>query len=144
MGILKSFFLRIPIVLLSTITVCQLVMAGSLGLQSMVSQMHYSLILALLFGLLLGLNVYFLRRARLELSMEVARILYPTGAALSLMVSLLFMLWLDDMIPGEGREHYVMIFVGLGIAIFLLIRCFDIGWLRSEEEIQSNLKRNRN
>lgn len=144
MGILKSFFLRIPIVLLSTITICQLVMAGSLGLQSMVSQMQYSLILALLFGLLLGLNLYFLRRARLELSMEVARILYPTGAALSFMISLLFMLWLDDMIPGDGREHYVMIFVGLGIAIFLLIRCFDIRWLRSEDEIQANLKRNGN
>jgi hypothetical protein len=119
-------------------------MAGSLGLQSMVSQMQYSLILALLFGLLLGLNLYFLRRARLELSMEVARILYPTGAALSFMISLLFMLWLDDMIPGDGREHYVMIFVGLGIAIFLLIRCFDIRWLRSEDEIQANLKRNGN
>lgn len=144
MGILKSFFLRVPIVLLSTVAVCQLVMAGSLGLQSMPSQMHYSLILALLFGLLLGLNIYFLQRAKLELSMEVARILYPMGAALSLMISVLFMLWLDDMIPGEGSEHYVMIFVGLGIAIFLLIRCFDIRWLRSEEEIQSNLKRNRN
>lgn len=76
--------------------------------------------------------------------MEVARILYPTGAALSLMISLLFMLWLDEMIPGEGREHYVMIFVGLGIAIFLLIRCFDIRWLRSEDEIQSIQRRNRN
>lgn len=144
MGILKSFFLRIPVVLLSTIAICQLVMAGSLGLQSMASEMHYSLILALLFSLLLGMNLYFMRKVKMELSMEVARILYPTGASLSLMISLLFMLWLDEMIPGEGREHYVMIFVGLGIAIFLLIRCFDIRWLRSEDEIQSIQRRIRN
>jgi hypothetical protein len=143
MSIVRSFLLRISIVLLSTTMVCFLVMGASLAMQSLRDEMQYSLMLALLFGLLLGLNVFFIRKAQSELSMEVARLLFPSGAVLSVLISILFLQWLDDLIPGDGRQHWVMIFVGLGIASFLLIRCFDIKWLRSEEEIQSILRRHK-
>lgn len=144
MTIVRSYLLRISVVILSTVTVSFLVMGASLAMQSLQDEMQYSLILALLFGLLLAFNLFFIKKSKTELSMEVARLLYPSGAALSLVISILFLQWLDDLIPGDGRQHYVMIFVGLGIGVFLLIRCFDIKWLRSEDEIQSILKRTRN
>ena len=62
---------------------------------------------------------------------------------MSVVMSFFFMSWLSDLIPGEGKQHFVLIFVGLGVAGFLLIRCFDMKWLRSEEEIQSILNRNK-
>lgn len=141
MAIVRSYLLRISVVILATVTISFLVMAASLAMQSLPDEMQVCLILALLFGLLLGFNVFFITKSKTELSMEVARLLYPSGAAISVVISFLFLQWLDDLIPGDGRQHYVMIFVGLGIGVFLLIRCFDTKWLRSEEEIQAILRR---
>lgn len=141
MAIVRSYLLRISVVILATVTIAFLVMGASLAMQSLQDEMQYCLMLALLFGLLLGFNLYFIKKSKTELSMEVARLLYPSGAALSLVISILFLQWLDDLIPGDGRQHYVMIFVGLAIGVFLLIRCFDIKWLRSEDEIQAILRR---
>jgi hypothetical protein len=123
--------------------ICLLVVGATFALQSMHEEMKYAFVLASLCALLLLGNVLLLRKVKIELSLEVARLLYPTGAALSVVISFFFMSWLSDLIPGEGKQHFVLIFVGLGVAGFLLIRCFDMKWLRSEDEIQSILNRNK-
>ena len=86
----------------------------------------------------LMVNFLVQRKADPELSVEVGRILYPAGAVLSIILSLLMSMQLESMIPGtEGIEHYILIFVGLGVSLFLGVRWFDVKWLRLEEEILS-------
>ena len=79
---------------------------------------------------------YIVRKLDPELSVEVARMVLPSGALLSIVLSSVLSFYLDDMIPGmEGKEHMILPFVGIGVAFFLIVRCFDIKWLRGEEEI---------
>jgi hypothetical protein len=81
-------------------------------------------------------NWFIIRKVDPELSMEVARIVLPSGAALSLVLSFVMSLFMNELIPGsEGKEHFILPFVGLGVAFFLVVRCFDIKWLRGEAEI---------
>jgi hypothetical protein len=41
----------------------------------------------------------------------------------------------EQVVSAEGKQHLILLFAGIGVATFLLIRCFDIKWLRAEEEI---------
>jgi len=119
-------------------TICLLLMAATLGIQGLEDGM---VLCAMLFGILLmwlGINYLVVRKTDPELSVEVARLVLPSGAVLSILLSLVLSMTLDDMIPGsEGRQHLILIFVGIGIAFFLGVRCLDIKWLRGEEEIAS-------
>jgi len=116
--------------------VCLFLMAVTLGLQGNPEGMKF---LFMLFGLLacwLIVNAIVVRKSDPELSVEVARLVLPAGALLSIMLSFYLALILEGMIPeGQGREHFILFFVGPGVAIFLTIRCLDIKWLRGEEEI---------
>lgn len=71
-----------------------------------------------------------------EIVVEVARMLYPGGALASLTLSFLLMVWLDDLVMEEGNQHIPVLFVGFFVAGFLILRCWDIKWLRNEEELQ--------
>lgn len=123
------------LILSTTAAICLFLMATTLGIQGFKDGMVF---LGMLFGILLVwllFNLYIVRKTDPELSVEVARLLLPSGAVLSILLSAVLAMTLDDMIPGEGRQHYILFFVGLGVALFLIVRCFDIKWLRGEDEI---------
>lgn len=136
MRMFKSFILRLALILSITGSISLLLMAITLGIQEDVKGMTFC---GSLFGILLIwvlVNYIVMRKADPELSVEVARLLIPAGAILSIFLGYLLSMVLDDMIPGtEGKQHYSVLFVGFGVAFFLFIRWFDIKWLRAEEEI---------
>jgi hypothetical protein len=140
----RSFLLRLTLILSTTATLSLLLMAATLGIQGLYDGMIFCF---LLFGLMLVwlvANFIVVRKTDPEVSVEVARLLFPSGGILSIFLSLLLSMTLDGMIPGtEGKQHYIIIFVGLGIACFLVVRCFDIKWLRGEDEILSLEERSR-
>ncbi|WP_163964187.1 hypothetical protein [Oceanipulchritudo coccoides] len=144
MRMLKSFVLRIILILSLTGTVSLLLMALTLGIQQDQEGLVFC---GTLFGILLlwvGINAYVVKKVDPELSVEVARLLIPSGAVLSIFLSYLLAMILDDMIPGtEGKQHWIVLFVGLGVAFFLFIRWFDIKWLRAEDEILNIEERSR-
>jgi len=112
-------------------------MAATLSLQGYRERMLFTATLGGILLLWLGVNYYVVRKADPEVSLETARFLYPSGVMLNPLLSWNLALYLDNLIPGtEGRQHYVLYFVGIGISLFLLIRCFDIKWLRAEEDIR--------
>jgi hypothetical protein len=136
MRLFRSFILRISQILSLNVVICLFLMAATLGIQKQREGMYFTgaLFLILLFWFLI--NTYAVRKVDPELSVEVARILFPAGALLSFSLSSVLSLYLDALIPGtEGKEHWILPFVGLGIAMFLIVRCFDIKWLRGEAEI---------
>ncbi|MGC9451097.1 MAG: hypothetical protein ACP5I4_06570 [Oceanipulchritudo sp.] len=132
----RSFILRLSLILSATAVVCFLLMAITLGIQAERELMGFC---GMIFGILLVwvlINWYIVRKTDPELSVEVARLVLPSGAVLSIGLSILLSMYLDEMIPGaEGKQHMILPFVGIGIAFFLVVRCFDIKWLRGEEEI---------
>lgn len=140
---LRSFLLRTTLILSTTAAVCLLLMAATLFLQ----QAEGVAICLILFGTLLVwlvINFVAVRKIDPELTVEVARMVLPAGALLSLVLSMLLSTVLADMIPGtEGYQHLILIFVGLGVAGFLAVRCLDIKWLRPEDEIRRLEERRR-
>jgi hypothetical protein len=140
----RSFLLRLTLILSTTATLSLALMAATLGIQGLPDGMIFCL---LLFGLMLiwlAVNFVVVRKTDPEISVEVARLLFPSGAILSIVLSFVLSMTLEGMIPGtEGKQHYIIIFVGLGIAFFLVVRCFDIKWLRCEAEILSLEERSR-
>jgi hypothetical protein len=84
------------------------------------------------------INYVVVRKVDPELSFEVARLLIPSGVLLSISLSIYLSTVLDAMVPVvDGRQHWVLFFVGLGVSVFLGVRALDMKWLRAEEEISS-------
>jgi hypothetical protein len=132
----RSFILRMALILSSTAALCFLLMALTLGIQKEAESMQFSGILFAVMLVWVPFNWYIVRKTDPELTVEVARLVLPAGAVLSIVLSGLLSLYLDGMLPGEeGKQHMILPFVGFGIAIFLFIRCLDIKWLRGEAEI---------
>lgn len=136
MRMFRSYLIRVSQILSVTAVICLLMMSITLGIQRDQEGMLFCAMLAGLVLVWLVVNYFLVKNVDPELSMEVARLLLPSGAILSIALSGLFATILDGMIPGsEGKQHYVVLFVGLGVAGFLIIRCFDIKWLRGEDEV---------
>ncbi|MEX0323572.1 MAG: hypothetical protein AB3N63_15525 [Puniceicoccaceae bacterium] len=136
MRMFKSFVLRLSLILSITATVCLLLMAATLFIQNESESMTFSGILFAIMLVWCLINWFIVRKVDPELSVEVARMVLPAGALLSLILSTVLSLYLDAMIPGnEGKQHFILPFVGVGVALFLVIRCFDIKWMRGEDEI---------
>lgn len=124
------------LILSVTGTICLLLMVATLGIQGLRDGMIFAGMLFAIVLVWLVVNYIIVKKVDPELSMEVARLLFPSGAVLSVILSGVLAMYLDAMIPGdEGRQHYILIFAGVGVALFLVVRCFDIKWLRGEEEI---------
>jgi hypothetical protein len=133
---LRSFLLRISQILSLTATISLFLMTATLGIQKETASMYFTGTLFIILLLWWTGNSYVIKKVDPELSMEVARLLFPAGAILSLCLSIFMAIYLAAMIPGdEGKQHLIIPFVGIGIALFLIVRCFDIKWLRGEEEI---------
>ena len=136
MRMFRSFVLRMALILSTTGVVCLMLMTATLGIQGEGEAMFFCGTLFLILFCWLGVNFVVVRKTDPEMSVEVARMLLPSAALLSILLSLLLSMYLDDMSPGEeGKQDLILPFVGIGVAFFLLVRCFDIKWLRGEEEI---------
>jgi hypothetical protein len=135
---LRSFLLRLSLILSTTLAICLFLMGVTLVFQEARAGANFCF--SLLGVVMIWLIVNFIVQKKLdpELSVEVARILYPAGGVLSIGLSMLLSLQLESMIPGnEGAQHFILIFVGIGISLFFVVRGFDIKWLRLEAEIRS-------
>jgi len=136
MRMFRSFLLRLTLILSVTGSLCLMLMAATLGIQK---DREGAIFCGLLFGVLflwMLFNWFIIRRVDPELSVEVARILFPAGIVLSLALSVVLAMYLKELIAKEeGYEHWILPFVGMGVSFYLIVRCFDIRWLRGEEEI---------
>lgn len=136
MRMFRSFLLRLSLALSVTAVLCCLLMTATLAIQGVVESLTFSVVLLVGSCIWLGLNWFVLRLADPELSREVAYYLLPSAAVLSVLFSTLFSTLMDDMIPGnEGREHMMLPLAGFGVAVFMVIRMFDVKWLRGELEV---------
>jgi len=136
MRLLRSFLLRIALILSTTAAICLFMMAATLWMQGDREGMVFTVVLSGIALVWVLLNWLVVRAVDPELSFEVARLLLPSGIVLSLILSWLMALVLSEMLPeGQGIEHFLLVFVGIGVAVFLGVRCFDIKWLRAEEEV---------
>ena len=136
MRMFRSFVLRLSLILTMTAAICFVLMALTLLLKGDIEGMEFCFIISGLLLFWLVVNYIIRRKVDPELSVEVARILLPAGAVLSMALSAFLSLFLEGMIPGdEGKEHFILPMAGAVVAVFLFIRCFDVKWLRLEEEI---------
>ena len=136
MRMLRSFLLRLGLILSITAVICLVLMVATLAIQNQIEAAKFCGLLGFLLLVWLLFNWYIVRKIDPELSLEVARIVFPAGMVFSLLLSSTLALYLSDMIPGdEGKQHMILPFVGVGVTFFLVVRCFDLKWLRPEEEI---------
>lgn len=133
---LRSYSLRLLLILSTTAAVCLLLMGLTMVLQQDMERAVFLFALAVIFVVWIVINYVVVRKVDPELSFEVARLLIPSGVLFSMTLSIYLSTILDAMIPVvEGRQHWVLFFVGFGVSVFLGIRALDMKWLRAEEEI---------
>lgn len=136
MRLFRSFLLRTGLILSVTAVVCLVLMMITLLIQMQYDSAMYTGLLLCLMLVWLLINWILVRKLDRELSLESARMVFPAGIVLSLVLSILFSIHLRDMIPGdEGIQHLTLPFVGLVVSIYLIVRCFDVKWLRPESEV---------
>ncbi|MEX0325006.1 MAG: hypothetical protein AB3N33_02840 [Puniceicoccaceae bacterium] len=132
----RSFILRLSQILTLTAVLCLLLMLATLFIQKQAEAVYFIGMIFMTILVWFLVNWYVVRKVDPEVSVEVARILFPSGAILSICLSGVLSLYLDTLIPGrEGSQHLILPFVGVGVAFYLIVRCFDIKWLRGEDEI---------
>jgi NADH:ubiquinone oxidoreductase subunit 6 (subunit J) len=97
------------------------------------------------FWFLWGVASIVIWRSPIELVREVAIVVYPLGAILSLVLSVYFGYEMRDLIAERElvpqREIWTFVLGGILIAVVMVIRCFDIQWLRSSEELKPEVAR---
>ena len=136
MRMFRSFLLRLGLILSTTAVICLFLMTTTLALQKQYGSTQFVGLLFAVVFIWFIINWFLVRKVDPELSLEVARIVFPCGILFSNLLSILLSFYLKDLIPGaEGREHFILPFVGLGVTFYLIVRCFDLKWLRPEEEI---------
>ena len=136
MRMFRSFLLRLGLILSTTAVICLFLMAATLLLQKQYNSAQFVGLVFLVVFLWFICNWFMVRKIDPELSLEVARIVFPCGILFSNLLSILLSFYLKDLVPGtEGREHYILPFVGAGVSFYLIVRCFDLKWLRPEQEI---------
>jgi amino acid transporter len=140
----KSFILRLALILSTTAAICLALMVATLAIQMQHDAMVFCATLLAILVVWVVVNLIVVRKTDPELTVEVAWVVLPSGAVLSIFLSLLLAMLLSDMIPGEeGNQHWIIPLAGIGVAIYLGIRCLDIKWLRGEQEILAIEERDR-
>ena len=81
-----------------------------------------------------------IRRFDPELIAEVAKWLYPTGALLALALSIWMAISLASVLEEPEYRQFVVVFAGIGVSLFLLVRCMDIRWLRTRAEMEDIIR----
>lgn len=135
MRLFRSFILRIAQILFTTGFICVVLMIATLFLQQINEPIAD---FAILGGVLLAgslFSQFIIRKLDSELSAQAARLIYPAGAILSITLSVVLSINLSAFLEEGARQHLVLILAGIGVAVFMVVRCFDIQWLPSEEEV---------
>jgi hypothetical protein len=141
--ILRSFLFRLSQILALTTGLCLAPMSITFYVQLMVDRGHFFALLAVPFFAWAIVAHFVIRKIDPELIVEVARFLYPAGAVLCLALSIFLSILMRPLVPEEGSQHWILVFVGLGVAVFLGVRCLDIRWLRTLKEIEFIERRTR-
>ncbi|MCC5834108.1 MAG: hypothetical protein JJU20_05185 [Opitutales bacterium] len=141
--LLKSYLLRLSQILALTAAVGYVLMAVTCYLQYLPEAGHRYLIYALpLWFWVIGSQLL-IRSKDPELIAEVAKWLYPTGAILSIALSVWMAMELASTLEEPELRHLVVVFAGIGVAVFLTVRCMDIRWLRTRAEMEEIIKSKR-
>ncbi|MCD8482778.1 MAG: hypothetical protein LR015_09010 [Verrucomicrobia bacterium] len=80
-----------------------------------------------------------IKKAMLDLAMELAWVLYPVSAVTSVVLGFFLSTTVEADLQRhgiEGVQHYTILVAGITIALFLLVRCSDIKFLPSMSEIR--------
>lgn len=135
MRMFRSFLLRMVLILSLNATIGFGLMAATMAMQDFQQGLVFTSLLTGLLFLWLVINWWMVRKVDPEISLETARFLYPAAILLNPLLSWNLAIYMQSLLPIEGLQHVIQYFVGFGISVFLIIRLFDIKWLRPEEEV---------
>lgn len=143
--VIKGILLRLSQILLAALGVYFILTAGTFVMKGRFDDALYFGYFAVGYWFLWGLVSVFIIRSPVELVREVAIVVYPLGAILSLVMAVYFGYAMEGLLekrelPAE-REIWTFILAGVLIAVVMVIRCFDIQWLRSVEELKPAVAR---
>lgn len=138
--LLKSYLLRLSQILALMAGIGFVLMAVTGYLQYLSELGLRYLIYALPFWFWVIGAQLLIRRFDPELIAEVAKWLYPTGALLALALSIWMAISLASVLEEPEYRQFVVVFAGIGVSLFLLVRCMDIRWLRTRAEMEDIIR----
>lgn len=142
--LIKSIFLRLSLIMSTAAAVCHILMAGTAFLMMDTTSAGSYALWSLGFALLALIFLPLVNRFDNELLKEAAVIIYPAGAILSIFLSLLLAMNLKEAMVIEDSRHLVVILGGVAMVVAMAIRCLDIPWLLTKEELDLRLRARQN
>jgi len=134
--VIKGIILRLSQILSATAAINLLLVGGTLVFKARNEEaMTYALYSGGMW-IVWAILSFFVMRSTMELVREVAIVVYPVGALLSLALSVFTGYTVEAMIENPEREIWTFILAGVLVAIVMIIKCFDIQWLRMAEEVR--------
>lgn len=88
------------------------------------------------FWFLWAILTFLVRRSPIELVREVAIVVYPFSALISLALCVYLGFKVEEMLTNPKHEMWTLIAAGVMIAVVMIVKCLDIQWLRTAEEIR--------
>jgi len=134
--IARSYILRLTQILAGSTTVYLLVMIATLVLQDQGSETVSLGLAGAGTSLWWLISSIIISKIDPELTIEVARLLYPTAGLVALVISVVLGFRLQDMVSYPVAQQWSVILAGILVLLVMVIKCFDIRWLRSMDEIQ--------
>lgn len=143
--VIKGILLRLSQILLAAIGVYFVLISGTFVMRGEFDDATYFGFYAFGSWFLWVVVSLLIWRSPIELVREVAIVVYPLGAILSLVLSVYFGYEMRELIAERElvpqREIWTFVLAGILIAMVMVIRCFDIQWLRSSEELKPAVAR---
>lgn len=132
----KIFILYLGLILSVTFMLNMFGIAFSLWMDQQVDHARWFTGGGVLALLLLLFCLFRIKRGRLGMVEEVAIILYPLGALLSLAVSVWLAWELRSALLNSSHNPYLLVFSGLVITGYIIIRSFEIKFLPSIDDLE--------
>lgn len=76
-------------------------------------------------------------RRNQEIIREVALIVYPGGALLSLALGVYCGYWMEGLLTYPDRQMWTIILASVMFALVMIIRCLDIPWMRTRQDVEA-------
>lgn len=83
-----------------------------------------------------GVLSFLLRRYDAETVREVALAVYPLSALIALTLGVILGFWLEELLLQVRHQNWTLIAAGALLAVVMIIRCLDIRWMRSAEDLR--------
>jgi hypothetical protein len=143
--VIKGILLRLSQIVLAALGLYFVLFAGTFLMKGEMAEATRFAYFAGAYWFAWGVVSIIIWRSPVELVREVAIVVYPLGALISLALAVYFGFEIERMIMEmqlrPEREIWSFILGGVLIAIVMIIRCFDIQWLRSIEELKPPVAR---